>query len=135
MRWLALDIGARRVGVALCSSDEGVVSALDPLPFNGPTGLAASVAALVQRWEAEGVVVGVPLTRGGDSRGERRVGAVVEALVDTLKVAVETFDERGTTAAARTLLAEAGVPRSRWPGLVDGIAARLILESFLESKG
>jgi len=134
MRWLALDVGARRVGVALCDSDESVVSTLDPVRFNGPAPLATLVAALVRRWEIEGVVVGVPLTRGGDSRGERRVAAVVDALTDVLRVAVETFDERGTTAAAEALLAEAGVPRARWSRLVDGVAARLILEGFLASR-
>jgi len=134
MRWLALDVGARRVGVAICDAGERVVSALDPLAFSGPQPLAAAVAALVRRWEAEGVVVGMPVTRARQSRGEQRVGAVVAALRGALPLPVETADERGTTAAAESLLAEAGVPRGRWAELVDGVAARLILEGFLSAR-
>ena len=134
MRWLALDVGARRVGVAICDPGESVVSSLDPLGFEGPGALAAAVASLAGRWKADGVVVGLPLTRDGHSRGERRVSAVVEALRQVLEIRVETADERGTTAAAEALLAEAGVPRGRWPRLVDGVAARLILETFLASR-
>lgn len=131
---MALDVGARRVGVALCDSQETVVSALEPLAFGGPVALAGAVAALVERWQAEGVVVGMPRTRAGESRGERRVQAVVEALVERLAVPLETIDERGTTAAAESRLAEAGVPPARWRRLVDGVAASIILESFLSAS-
>ena len=48
-----------------------------------------------------------------------------------LGLPVELADERGTTRDAETLLEEAGAPRRRWGELVDGVAARLILERFL----
>jgi putative Holliday junction resolvase len=131
MRWLSLDVGSRRVGTALCDPQEKVATALDAFAFTGPEDVADRVAALVRTWEADGVVVGVPLTRGGQGRGERRVSAVVAALRARLGVPVEVVDERGTSVAAEELLAEAGVPRRRWRDLVDSLAARLILESFL----
>jgi putative pre-16S rRNA nuclease len=131
MRWLALDIGSRRIGVAVCDSEERVATALDPFAFTGSGGVAERVAALVRTREAEGIVVGVPRTRAGGGPGERRVSAVVDVLRARLTVPVELIDERGTTAAAEALLLEAGVPRRRWRGLVDSLAARLILESFL----
>jgi putative Holliday junction resolvase len=134
MRWLALDVGARRVGVAVCDDEERVATALAPLPFAGPQALAAAVAALAAEREAGGVVVGVPVTRGGAGRGEARVAAVVAALRERLAVEIATADERGTTAEAERLLAEAGVPRRRWDGLVDGVAARLILETHLAAR-
>lgn len=131
MRWLALDIGSRRIGVAVCDSEERVATALDPFAFTGSEGVAERVAALVRTRDAKGIVVGVPQTRGGGGPGERRVSAVVEVLRARLTVPVELIDERGTTAAAEALLLEAGVPRRRWRDLVDSLAARLILESFL----
>ena len=97
--------------------------------------MAESVDALVRTWKADGVVVGVPRTRGGQGRGERRVDAVFAALGGRLMVPVRLVDERGTTAAAEALLVEAGVPRRRWRELVDSLAARLILETFLASRG
>jgi RNase H-fold protein (predicted Holliday junction resolvase) len=45
-----------------------------------------------------------------------------------------TVDERGTTKAAEQLLAQAEVPRRRWPALVDSLAAKLILESHLAAR-
>ena len=134
MRWLALDVGSRRVGLALSDGEERVATPLAAVPFAGPPALAAVIAALVAEREVEGVVVGVPLTRAGQGRGEARVAAVVAALRARLAVPVATADERGTTAEAESLLAEAGVPRRRWPDLVDGVAARLILETHMAAR-
>jgi putative Holliday junction resolvase len=135
MRWLSLDVGSRRVGVAMCDAQERVATPLQALSFTGPDGVAEGVAALVRTWEVGGVVVGVPSTRAGQGRGERRVLATVAALRARLAVPVEVIDERGTTVAAEGLLADAGVPRRRWRDLVDSLAARLILEAFLEQRG
>jgi putative Holliday junction resolvase len=131
VRWLALDVGARRVGFAVCDAEERVVTALPPLPFHAPTELASTVELLVQERGIGGVVVGVPMTRSGVGRGELRVAAVVAVLRARLAVPVETVDESGTSLEARERLREAGVPWRRWSGLIDGIAAQLILESFL----
>jgi len=134
MRWLALDVGSRRVGLAICDGEERVATALHPVPFLGAEALAATVAGIVGEREVGGIVVGVPITRGGEGRGEARVAAVVAALRGRIGVPVATVDERGTTAEAERLLAEAGVPRKRWDGLVDGVAAKLILEMHLASR-
>jgi len=135
MRWLALDVGSRRVGVAVCDAQETVATALEAFAFAGPEGVAERVTALVHTWEADGVVVGVPHTRAGGGPGERRTSAVIAALRTRVTVPVEMTDERGTTAAAKRLLAEAAVPHRRWHGLVDSLAARLILEGFLALRG
>lgn len=134
MRWIALDVGRARVGVAVSDSEERVVAPLPPLAFHGPEALAAALGVLVRDREVGGVVVGVPVTRGGEGRGELRVAAVVAALRAALDVLVETVDERGTTAAAQSLLREAGVPPRRWDSVIDGVAARLILETFLAQR-
>jgi putative Holliday junction resolvase len=134
MRWLALDVGSRRVGVALCDERESVVTALTAFRYSGPQRAALVVSDLTRKWVVGGVVVGVPQTRGGEGRGELRVRAVVTALRAGLGVEVETADERGTTQEAEQLLAEAGVPRGRWKDLVDSMAARVILEGFLASR-
>jgi putative holliday junction resolvase len=134
MRWLALDVGSRRVGMAVCDADERVATALRPLPFAGAAALASAVAAVVAELGVEGIVVGMPVTRAGSGRGEIRAGAVAEALRQVAGVPVVTEDERGTTLEAEQLLREAGVPRRRWESLVDGLAATLILESHLAGR-
>ncbi|MGD1148935.1 MAG: Holliday junction resolvase RuvX [Thermoanaerobaculaceae bacterium] len=134
MRWLALDIGSRRVGVAVCDADEQLATPLRAIAYSGPERLAEAVEELGKTWAAEGVVVGMPHTRAGNSRGEVRVSRVVAALERRFEGPVETVDESGTTAAAEAQLAEAGVPHRRWEELVDSLAARLILEAHLASR-
>jgi len=131
MRWLALDVGAKRVGVALCDPSEAVVTPQQPLSGGPPQLLAAKVKALVELWGVEGVVVGVPVTKGGQSRGEARVEALLLALRAVLQVPVLPWDERGTTQEALVRLTEVGLSgdaKQRW---VDGVAAAVLLEDFL----
>lgn len=130
MRWLALDLGRRRVGAALCDDREVVITTLPPFRF---AALLASVTAIVNEYGVGGIVVGVPVTRSGQGRGEARAEEALARLAG-LGVAVAREDERGTTAAAEALLREAGVPRRAWPDEVDSLAARLILESFLDRR-
>lgn len=131
MRWLALDIGARRVGAALSDASEKVVTPHGTLAFGSPEALAEQVAGLVARWGVEAVVVGVPLTQGGKSRGEARVLAVVEALRRRLTVPVRTCDERGTTGEALARLSERGFTGKKKKATVDAVAAAVLLETFL----
>jgi putative Holliday junction resolvase len=133
MRWLALDVGTSRVGLAVCDAGERVVTSLRPVAFPGPEGIAVALLPIIEEYGIGGLVVGVPVTRGGAGRGERRV-AEVAAHLRSLGLPVQGEDERGTTAAAEALLREAGVPRRRWSLLVDGVAARLILEAFLARR-
>lgn len=134
VRWLSLDVGSKRVGLAICDAGETVVTTLDAVPYGGPEPLAGIVAALVTEREAGGVVVGVPVTRDGAGKGEARVAAVAAALRQRLAVPVVLVDERGSTREAEALLAEAGAPRRRWESLVDSLAAKLILERHLVGR-
>jgi putative Holliday junction resolvase len=134
MRWLGLDVGASRVGVAVGDEAEGVVTALDPLPFASPEELAHRVAALAAERGCGGVALGVPRTRRGTSRGERRVAAVARALGQFPELSLVLVDETGTTAEAEARLRAAGVPRRRWPALVDGVAATILLEDVFASR-
>lgn len=127
MRWLALDLGKRRVGVALCNAEETVTTPLPPFPF---ARLLEQVRALVEEYGVEGIVVGVPITRDGASRGEARAAEAVSRL-EALGLPVEREDERGTTAAAAAFLRQTGRAKRRWEEGLDSVAAQLILDSFL----
>ncbi len=115
----------------MCDSEETVITPLTCLSYRGPARLADQVAALAGERAVGGVVVGLPVTHAGTGRGERRVSEVVAALRARLSIPVELSDERGSTAAARAYLREAGVPVRRWDGVIDSLAAQLILETFL----
>lgn len=131
VRWLALDVGAQRVGVALSDREERVVTPQAAIPFGSPQELAQRVAKLVQSWDVEAVLVGVPTTRSGQSRGEARVRQVVAVLTQVLPLPVTTWDERGTTQEAEALLVARGLPARKRREKLDALAAAVLLESFL----
>lgn len=131
MRWLALDLGAKRVGLALCDSEERVVTPQGTVPFASPELFAELIAARVRSWGVEAVLVGVPGTRSGASRGEARSRAVVAALSQVLPVPVVPWDERGTTREAQELLKERGLKGRKQRDKADALAAALLLEDFL----
>lgn len=131
VRWLALDVGAKRVGVALSDSKERVATPSGTIPFASPQDLAERVAGLVRSWGVEAVLVGVPITRSGQSRGERRAREVIAALSRLLSVPVVGWDERGTTREAQALLAQRGLSARQQRDKLDALAAALLLESFL----
>lgn len=134
MRWLAVDVGTRRVGLAVCDCDERIITPLRAVAFKGPIELAEQIRRLWLEYELEGVVVGVPTTRHGGSRGELRVAEVAASVRAAELGPLELVDERGTTAEAESRLAAAGAPRGRWRDLVDSVAAQVILETFLASR-
>jgi putative Holliday junction resolvase len=133
-RALGLDLGAKRVGVAVSS---GSVATPYEVIDRGRNHVVdhARVAALVEETGAVVVVVGLPYSLDG-SRGPaaRLVEAEVEELRAALAVPVETWDERFTTVSAdRSLMAQklkAGARRR----VVDKVAAAVMLQSWVDAQ-
>jgi putative Holliday junction resolvase len=133
-RQIGLDVGDRRIGVALSDETATLASALTTLKRSGPGQDAAAVADLVARHEAVAVVVGLPLNMDG-SRGPQaeKVLSLVALLQRRLSVPVVTRDERLTTVEAEERLREAGVRDwKRRKRVVDQAAAVVILQEHLD---
>lgn len=130
---MALDLGTRRIGVAI--SDELGLTAqpLTSLPRRSGRGSLEEVAALARSWGAERIVVGLPLSLDG-SEGPAARGAMnfVRLLRQVVPFPVETWDERLTTAAAQRALRALGTQPRRRKKMVDVVAAQLILQSYLD---
>jgi putative holliday junction resolvase len=132
---LALDVGDRRIGVA-CSDPTGLLAS--PVGVIHRTTLDQDVAEVmraVEEREAGTVVVGLPVNMNGfeGSQAEKTrsfVGALASAGLQ-----VELWDERLTTVEATRMLQERGVKRQHIDKRVDEIAATLILEGYLRSRG
>ena len=135
MRALGLDLGSRRIGVSVSDSAGTVATPVETLERSArPADDHRSIAGLVAEWEAEIVVVGLPLSLDG-STGPAAQSALDEAarLAETLAVPVVTHDERLTTVSAeRSLAAQrlAGPARRR---VVDQVAAAVILQAWLDA--
>ena len=141
-RVLGVDLGARRIGLAL-SDPLGVVAG--PLMVWRRTGDAAADHAAILRAAAENeaavIVVGVPLSLSTGRVGPAARAALAEVAVLAERAAaadppvrVETYDERLTTVSAQRSLATGGVPARKRRGLVDMVAAAVMLQAWLDGR-
>ncbi len=138
MRYLGLDIGTVRIGVAL--SDESGTIASPLVSLSAKQGLGAllgEMRKICEENDVGGLVVGLPLSLTGDDRGEsaRLARTMGEKLGESLELEVSYVDERFTTAQADRLLVTANVRRSKRKTVVDKVAASLLLQSFLDTRG
>ncbi|MFN0091366.1 MAG: Holliday junction resolvase RuvX [Acidimicrobiales bacterium] len=136
MRALGLDLGSRRIGVALSDSGGRVATPFTVLERSGDRARDhRRVAQLVAEAEAEAVVVGLPLSLSGSVTAAARAAlAEAEELASTVGVAVHTYDERlSTVSAERSLRAQnlRGPARRR---VVDQVAAAVMLQAWLDAR-
>ena len=135
MRVLGLDVGERRIGVAV--SDALGITAQRLTVVERREHLSQDVeamATLVKTNQVDAVVVGLPVTMQG-SVGEqaKRVMTFVEALRETLRCPVELLDERLTTVQGERSLLETDTSRKKRKRLIDQVAAQLILQAYLDA--
>lgn len=136
MRALGVDLGSRRIGVALSDSGGVLASPYETVERSGDEGRDhARLLALADEADVEVVVVGLPLALDG-SVGPAAEGVLAE--VDRLRrvtsLPVETYDERLTTVTATRLLREGGVKGKARRRVVDQVAAAVILQSWLDGR-
>lgn len=136
MRALGLDLGERRIGVAVGDSDGRVATPVTVLHRLGDqTADHRVLAELVIEWEAQVVVVGMPYSLDG-TRGPaaESVTEEVARLGAALTVPVETYDERLTTVTAERSLADQGLAGRERRSVVDKVAAAVILQAWMDSR-
>ena len=136
MRVLALDLGSKRVGVAVSDRSGTIASPLTVLQRSGRPSLDHErIKALVEEEEAVLLVVGLPLSMDG-SVGKAAQAALreVQALATVVGVPVETFDERLTTVTADRMLMEFGMRAEGRRKIIDKVAAAIILQSWLDRR-
>ena len=135
MRALGIDLGDRRVGIAVCDSAGTVATPVQTLVRSGDaTRDLESIVDLVREWEAEIVVVGLPLSLdGSEGPAARSALAQTDKLRQVLGVPVVSHDERLTTVIAHRRLTEQDVAGRARRGMVDQVAAAVILQSWLDA--
>jgi putative Holliday junction resolvase len=134
MRYLALDVGERRIGVALSDETATLATGLDTLERGGGREVQA-VAELVRVHDAAEVVVGLPLNMDGSAGPQaEKVRSFVEALKRRVAVPVVERDERLTTVEAHEILRKSGVGWRERGALIDKVSAVVILQEYLDLK-
>jgi putative Holliday junction resolvase len=138
MRLLGLDVGERRIGVAVSDPTGTIARPLHALERGSRDDDFSAIAAIVGEYQAVAVVVGQPLSLDGSVGPQaRRVARYAEALAERLEVPVIPWDERFSTARADEILRETrrekAKRRARASGEIDAVAAAVILQGYLDS--
>jgi putative Holliday junction resolvase len=137
IRAVGLDLGSKRVGVAIGDRTGTIASPLQVIQRSGSIRRDHEVIAkLVIEEEADIVVVGLPLNMNGSS-GPAAQAAIAEAaaLATVVGVPVVTFDERRTTVTADQAMIEADMRAQARRRIVDKIAAAVMLQNWLDAGG
>jgi putative Holliday junction resolvase len=136
-RALGLDLGSKRIGVAIGDRTGTIASPLQVLQRSGSVRRDhQAIADLVIEEEADIVVVGLPLNMNGSS-GPAAKAAIDEAaaMATVVGVPVVTFDERRTTVTADNAMMEAKMRAQARRRIVDKIAAAVMLQNWLDAGG
>jgi putative Holliday junction resolvase len=136
VRAIGLDLGSKRIGVALSDSGGALALPYEVVQRSGDRRRDhRRIAELVAEAEAEVVVVGMPYSLDGSvGPTARRYLAESEELRATLTVPVETYDERLTTVTAERSLREMQMSAGARRRVVDKVAATVMLQSWLDHR-
>jgi putative holliday junction resolvase len=134
-RYLAIDFGDRRIGLAVSDFDKQIAFPRENMTYDKPKDAIQKIRDFCEKEQVTKVIVGLPVSMDG-SVGERFVkthefGAKLKGAIDPIPV--EYFDERLTTKRAEQLLREQGVGSKHQKGAKDMISAQVILDAYLRS--
>jgi putative Holliday junction resolvase len=132
---LAIDWGSARLGLAV-SDDLGLTAqGMETVPRISEARALDAIEGHVRALGVEAIVVGLPRNMdGSDGPSAEAARAFARALEERLHLPVHLWDERLTSLAAERMLVGAGVRRRARRGLVDQVAATLILQGFLDRQ-
>jgi len=134
MRWLGLDYGDKRIGVALSDELGWTAQGLEVIARTTVERDLDRIAQLVQEHDVGEIVLGLPKNMNGTigPRGDICI-SFAEIVRERTGLPVRMWDERLSTAAAERTLLEADVSRKKRKLVIDKMAAAIILQNFLES--
>ena len=135
MRVMALDIGKVRCGIAISDPAERIATPICVLPTSEVEQNAPSFRRLLEDWEPEMILSGLPYTLAGEEGPQAEsIRAVAGAIAKRAGLPLEFADERWSSSEAKRSLREKGFSEKEMRGKVDMIAASLFLQSWLDSR-
>ncbi|MFC1952420.1 Holliday junction resolvase RuvX [Chloroflexota bacterium] len=134
-RSLGLDIGDRRIGVALSDPEGMLASPLTIINCQDDATNIEAITDIISQQQVEKVIVGLPRLMDG-SLGEQaeKVKTFIQKLCSHTEVPVEFRDERLTTVSAKRLMRDTNTRKNKSRAKYDAIAAALILQGYLDEK-
>lgn len=135
MRVLSLDVGDKRVGVAISDPSQTIARSLKVIQRDSRQENFAAVLGLVEEYEVGKVVVGYPRSLDGEAHAQaEKVERYAAGLAEALTVPVLLWDERFSTVSAERMMREAGLSGRKKRERIDAVAAAVILQDYLDSR-
>ena len=127
MKFASLDIGLKRIGIAVCLQS-GIVTPQNAIIRRNRNQAANDVDEFLLKWEINTLVIGLPKGGSSSEEMERRI----KHFVSLLKFSGEIFyqDEYGSSLEAKEMMK--GITKQKKDGKIDSIAAKIILERYLK---
>ena len=135
MRVIGIDLGSKRIGIALSDSDLTVATPLDVIERSGNVeNDHIAILKITDEWEVKRIIVGLPISLDGT------LGASAQSVIDEISklgnltdIPIETHDERFTTVTAEQILLQQNVKRDKKKRVIDKVAAAIILQRWIDS--
>ncbi|MBN1765638.1 MAG: Holliday junction resolvase RuvX [Sedimentisphaerales bacterium] len=137
MRYLAIDYGMSRVGLALCDPDETIVSPLCQLPHqkSQPQRLVVQIKEIIRQYQIDAVVVGLPINMDGSEGDQAKITRkFAMQLGRNIELPVYYQNEQLSSAAADEMMAQSGLSVKKRKARRDMLAACDILNEFLNKQ-
>ncbi len=135
MRIMALDIGKVRCGIAISDPDEKVASPLCVLPTQEVEQNAPSFRRLMEDWEPDLLLSGLPYTLSGEEGPQAvSIKATAQKVAKSTGLPLEFADERLSSSEAKRSLREKGLSEKEMRGKIDMIAASIFLQTWLDTR-
>jgi putative holliday junction resolvase len=133
-RIVALDIGSKRTGLAVCDHERRISVPLTKIEATQKKEWIRLVAQIVEEEEPTEILVGLPLNHHGEEGEDaRKIREYIALLRERFTLPVIEWDERFTTAQAERTLITADLSRKKRRDVIDKVAASIILQSYLDS--
>ena len=135
LRIMALDIGEKRVGIAISDGRQTVASAIEILPAADVFSSSRKFRSVVERWEPGMLLFGLARSLSGKEESQaQRIRTIAENVAKSCDLPYEFYDERLSSREAKVYMREAGMSEREMRGKIDSVAAQIFLQSYLDSK-
>jgi len=134
-RILALDLGEKRVGVAMSDPTRTIAQPFKTIIFKNLKALISDISGINAGYEIDKIIVGFPLTmKGGYSAKTHETQNMFEKLKSGLSIPMELFDERLTTVLAHETMRQLNKKPSKERDKIDQLAAQHLLQNYLDRE-
>lgn len=135
MRYVALDIGEKRVGIAASDAQGLLALPVKVMPFDEVINNARTFRMLLEDYEPDCLVVGLPVSLSGEEGPQAvRVKKAAQKIAANVGIELDFIDERMSSQDAKRILREQGLDERAMRGKIDMVAASLFLQTYLDKQ-